>query len=315
LDNDKINTMKENLKYDPEDLESLLLHKNFHELYPEEKEFVLRHMEGPGEYESMRKTLLDVIESSRNEPWLEPDASIKANLMKHYASEEQRGFTIWLNTLFAQVAEWFKPQPALRYAIAGLAVVGVVVSIWLVSKPQQEELLAENITNPANQSETSESGAGETQLQASQSENVKLAEEVADLIAEAPMPPAPVSMDMVSEVLTDEVNEEETAVIREPSMAQSGQSAGAEDMPMSDNEEKVVTEPATVKDQETITLSDNVVQNSSVETLSEIKTVEITSKSKRSRSVSEKAKWSQEKNAGAPIAEWDELFSLLYTAP
>ncbi|MEY3397912.1 MAG: hypothetical protein RL220_506 [Bacteroidota bacterium] len=307
--------MKENLKYDPEDLESLLLHKNFHELYPEEKEFVLRHMEGPGEYESMRKTLLDVIESSRNEPWLEPDASIKANLMKHYASEEQRGFTIWLNTLFAQVAEWFKPQPALRYAIAGLAVVGVVVSIWLVSKPQQEELLAENITNPANQSETSESGAGETQLQASQSENVKLAEEVADLIAEAPMPPAPVSMDMVSENLTEEVNEAETAVIREPSMAQSGQSADAEDMPMSDNEEKVLTEPATVKDQETITFSDNVVQNSSVETLSEIKTVEITSKSKRSRSVSEKAKWSQEKNSGAPIAEWDELFSLLYTAP
>ena len=54
--------MKRKFKYDPEDLESLLLNKRFNELYPEEKEFVLRHMDSAEEDASMRKTLLSIVE-------------------------------------------------------------------------------------------------------------------------------------------------------------------------------------------------------------------------------------------------------------
>ena len=37
--------MSDKQVYDPEDIESLLIHKEFEELYPAEKEFVLKHIE------------------------------------------------------------------------------------------------------------------------------------------------------------------------------------------------------------------------------------------------------------------------------
>jgi hypothetical protein len=40
--------MKDPLKYDPEDIESLLKHKTFSELYPEEREFILKHIAHEG---------------------------------------------------------------------------------------------------------------------------------------------------------------------------------------------------------------------------------------------------------------------------
>ena len=52
--------MKEELKYDPEDIESLLKHKAFAELYPEEKSFVLKHISNEDEYENLRSTLLEI---------------------------------------------------------------------------------------------------------------------------------------------------------------------------------------------------------------------------------------------------------------
>ena len=93
--------MKFESKYDPEDIESLLLHKQFNELYPEEKEFVLRHLENEQEYESMRSVLLELKNISSSDEWLEPDASIKKNLMREFSSEKKSRFVIWLNSLFA----------------------------------------------------------------------------------------------------------------------------------------------------------------------------------------------------------------------
>lgn len=93
--------MKFESKYDPEDIESLLLHKQFNELYPEEKEFVLRHLENEQEYESMRSVLMELKNISSSDEWLEPDASIKKNLMREFSSEKKSRFVIWLNSLFA----------------------------------------------------------------------------------------------------------------------------------------------------------------------------------------------------------------------
>ena len=47
-------------KYDPEDIESLMMHKTFSDLYPEERAFVLKHLDSELEYESMRNTLISV---------------------------------------------------------------------------------------------------------------------------------------------------------------------------------------------------------------------------------------------------------------
>ncbi len=115
--------MNTTFKYDPEDIESLLTHKQFNELYPEEKEFVLRHVEGEEEYESLRSTLFLMHDSAQNDEWLDPDPSIKRNLMLEFAREEKKGFFIWLNSLFAMPAMpemvWYR-RPAVRYAFATL---------------------------------------------------------------------------------------------------------------------------------------------------------------------------------------------------
>ncbi len=114
--------MKPYSKYDPEDIESLLLHKQFHELYPEEKEFILQHIETPEEYDSLRKTLFELRDAANDGTWLEPDASLKKDLMAQFASEEKGGFRIWLNSLFTWPdVQWYR-QPALRVAFAGACV-------------------------------------------------------------------------------------------------------------------------------------------------------------------------------------------------
>lgn len=136
--------MKSNSKYDPEDIESLLLHKQFNELYPEEKEFILQHIETPEEYESLRKTLFDLRDASQQGEWLEPDASLKKDLMAQFVTEEKGGFRVWLNSLFVWPdVQWYR-QPALRVAFAGACVIAVAVFFINYNDSTPQNTLAEN---------------------------------------------------------------------------------------------------------------------------------------------------------------------------
>jgi hypothetical protein len=130
--------MKEYFKYDPEDIESLLLHKQFSELFDEEREFVLQHIGSAEEYDSLRQTLFHLQDTSDHEEWLEPDASIKKNLLAEFAREEKSGFKIWLNSLFHGLfPEWLR-QPAFGVAFA-TALVAIVVVVVL-NKHDNEEI-------------------------------------------------------------------------------------------------------------------------------------------------------------------------------
>lgn len=133
--------MNEEYKYDPEDLESLLLHKQFHELYPEEKAFVLKHMDSPEEYESMRQTLFELRNAASQGDWLQPDASIKKALLAEFASEKKGSFRVWLNALFARPqVSWYR-QPALQLAFVVLV---ITTGVWLlVSNNSQQPSIAE----------------------------------------------------------------------------------------------------------------------------------------------------------------------------
>lgn len=134
--------MKPQYKYDPEDIESLLLNKAFEDLYPEEKEFVLRHVETAEEYESLRKTIFELHKNTDGEDWLEPDSKLKKELLAEFASEEKSGFRIWLNSLFYQREKTWYRQPA------WLALGGVCILIGLLffvnSGKQQTVDFAEN---------------------------------------------------------------------------------------------------------------------------------------------------------------------------
>lgn len=135
--------MKKSYQYDPEDIESLLMHKQFNELYPEEKEFVLRHVEGEDEYESLRSTLFMMHDLASNDEWIEPDASLKKELMREFAREEKKGFVIWLNSLFAftQEGPLWRQRTAMRYALGG-ALVLAGIGFFVVRSQRQREIAA-----------------------------------------------------------------------------------------------------------------------------------------------------------------------------
>ncbi|MFN6378195.1 MAG: hypothetical protein ACK4WD_02905 [Flavobacteriales bacterium] len=118
-------------KYDPEDIESLLITKQFAELYPEEKEFVLRHISDEEQYNSMRKMLIEIREISKSDDLLMPDASIKKNLMAEFNREKKGRFSVWLNSLFAAPeVPWFR-QSGVQMAF-GIGV--VLIGVWGIMK-------------------------------------------------------------------------------------------------------------------------------------------------------------------------------------
>jgi hypothetical protein len=193
--------MKQNYKYDPEDLESLLLHKQFHELYPEEKEFVLRHIDTPEEYESMRQTLFELRDAASQGDWLQPDASIKKALLAEFSSEQKGLFRVWLNSLFTWPdVRWYR-QPVLQLAMVVLV---ITTGVWLLmSSGEQQQLIAEVKTKSSE-----ESIATTTPLDTVKKEDNVFAENKMPQefpVAPEPVKAVPVPMTTIREVQTDDV--------------------------------------------------------------------------------------------------------------
>ncbi|MBS1582625.1 MAG: hypothetical protein JST66_10540 [Bacteroidetes bacterium] len=127
--------MERRERYDPEDLEHLLLERGYDELLEEERAFVLRHLSGRAEYESMRLLLHTVRQEERAHPPLEADPAVREHLLATFRAQHRpRPWGIWLNSVKAALwpeqasAFW---RPAL--AVASLAVVVTVSVIGLRS--------------------------------------------------------------------------------------------------------------------------------------------------------------------------------------
>lgn len=117
--------MEKGQKYDPEDLESLMIHKSFEELYPEEKEFVLRHLDGPAEYESMRLTLIAVQEKLHKGRGIQPRPEIKSELLAKFNTQRSTpAWIIWLNGLLT-----FR-MPELKWAVP-VSIAAMVLFGWI----------------------------------------------------------------------------------------------------------------------------------------------------------------------------------------
>lgn len=135
--------MKHHEKYDPEDIESLLRNKQFYELYPEEREFVLKHMEDEQEYNRLRRLLLEIQEISASDDLLNPDASIRKNLLHELRKERKSRFVIWLNAVFAAPEiPWWK-QSGIRIAF-GLVILLLGFGSILLLNDKRPIALAEN---------------------------------------------------------------------------------------------------------------------------------------------------------------------------
>lgn len=214
--------MKSNNKYDPEDIESLLLHKQFHELYPEEKEFVLRHLENEEEYNSMRNTLFEIKEISSASDLLRPDAGLKKELLRAFQGERKSPFIIWLNALFAAPDRSFFGQRGvqLSFSLAVIAIIGV----FLFTSQPNKKVMAENhveqnkeMESPAEvetkQADVEEEGITEESTApvlppaAVQINSADAAEEVNDVVMkEEAAPEAQPLTNQVSKAMADEVS-------------------------------------------------------------------------------------------------------------
>lgn len=125
--------------YHPEDLEVLLREKTYDQLVPEEVEFVLRHIQSKEEYTQMRQLIFQIEEQEWDAaPPVAP--SVKADLMSEFKSKNKKGFTIWLNSLFARnKSHNWGFAPAVRWSVA-VAVLGVLVYVFIPSQLDQETL-------------------------------------------------------------------------------------------------------------------------------------------------------------------------------
>ncbi len=152
--------MKNHSTYDPEDIESLMRHKTFDELYTEEKEFVLRHLENKEEYESIRSTLFDIQASRDEDKWLEPDPSIRRNLMAAFSDRPAASLTVWLNALFTPMLSRLNQVGRPVFAVAAVLLVCGVLFWWLYPQPAAE--VAQRIEKPAQQRPSAPEGDGDS---------------------------------------------------------------------------------------------------------------------------------------------------------
>jgi hypothetical protein len=123
--------MNKDFKYDPEDLESLILHKHFSELLQDEREFVLKHIDSETEYEHLRETLMQSI-TAFNEEEFTPPSALKRDLMNQFNRHhrQQPIWTVWLNSLFAVSKNRpFYLQPV--FQLASLSIILVVGGYFL----------------------------------------------------------------------------------------------------------------------------------------------------------------------------------------
>ncbi|MAR68585.1 MAG: hypothetical protein CL833_15155 [Crocinitomicaceae bacterium] len=91
--------MSSELKYQPEDIEFILLNKDFNELNKEERRFVDEFIKSEEEYLLMRKTLLNISKSVHPEVEIVPPYSIKDRLMAEFDEKERVGIVAWWNRM------------------------------------------------------------------------------------------------------------------------------------------------------------------------------------------------------------------------
>jgi hypothetical protein len=120
--------MERTERYDPEDLEQMMLERSFDELLEEERAFALRHLESRAEYERMRILLHHMQQSAGNTPALEADPRVREHVLAAFRAQQQPQWRIWLNS----VGGFLLPQrPALywRPALALGAVVALTITV------------------------------------------------------------------------------------------------------------------------------------------------------------------------------------------
>jgi hypothetical protein len=289
--------MKQFSKYDPEDIESLLLHKQFNELYPEEKEFVLRHLEGIEEYESMRRMLLELKNSEGTDEWLTPDPSIKKALMAEFARERKGRFGIWLNSLFAMPERPIYMQRGVQWSFG----VALIAGAFFFFKPNgNQTLLAEN-------QKTENQVGNSTKIDSTQNGTV-LAETpktVVDTSMSNAIPAAPKVLAMVAPMPT--VKQEEVV-----SSDSGSNNYDESDLAKAESMEETIAERVPVENKDAVTTTSNQ-SNSTSTGYTFSQTTDATAKMTTTTLNTKSVEYAVVANTGS-MANYNDLLDLMFTA-
>jgi hypothetical protein len=141
--------MKEGHSYLPEDIETLLQEKAFSDLYPEEKAFVLKHVQSAEEYERLRAlhqhlnaNVMDLFD----DPGM-PDDRVRQNLLAAMQEERRKKRAFGLNNLlpsFRLNSDSWKPAMGFAFVL----VIGLGTYFYFTNKEKQggEGIVAKNDT-------------------------------------------------------------------------------------------------------------------------------------------------------------------------
>ena len=135
--------------YDPNDLEALMMHKSFSELFDDERLFALQHVEDEAEYTSMRNMLLELhsinVSAGFNE---EVPTDIRSQIVHEVfeANDKRTGGAVW--GIWKNDTLWFK-QPLVQItSIAAVVTIGIFLRLQ-----DQPKIITEN---PQNNPDTTE---------------------------------------------------------------------------------------------------------------------------------------------------------------
>ncbi|MGV9013970.1 MAG: hypothetical protein ACOH13_15370 [Flavobacteriales bacterium] len=113
-------------RYDPEDLEHLMLERRFDELLEEERTFALRHLTGRAEYERMRALLLHVREERTEQGTLDAPPKVREHVLRAFREQQRPQWKIWLNS----VGGFLLPERPAQYWRPALALGTVAVLVF-----------------------------------------------------------------------------------------------------------------------------------------------------------------------------------------
>ncbi|MBZ0206034.1 MAG: hypothetical protein K8H89_06890 [Flavobacteriales bacterium] len=132
-------------RYDPEDLEHLMLERGFDELLEEERAYALRHLDGRAEYERMRALLHHVREEKSERPLMDADPAVRERVLAAFREQRQPQWRIWLNSvggflLPSRPSMYWRPALALG-TVAALVFTALVT--WNSLEQKDNKVLAE----------------------------------------------------------------------------------------------------------------------------------------------------------------------------
>lgn len=314
-----MNNMNKSTKYDPEDIESLMLHKSFEELYPEEKEFVLRYIDSKEEYNSMRDTLAMVKDSNTLDSPIEPKENIKEDLLAAFQTEKKKGFIVWLNGILpfsSSAKEPFYWRPMFQVGLTSLILLlGLGYFLWQNNPTEDGKNIAElkektektekteNKSEVDSKSSAKESPKTEETLDIAKKDfkNLEGDKETETITENNRMMEDNASNELRDEALLiaelDDFDEEENSVEMEPAMVDEVESEGLDTYFKTNNADN------------NITLKD--VETTSPTAATTLSNVEIASADFNLGST-EKSSTAQ---LHSPLSEDFDLISMLYTAP